>query len=121
MERQGRWILELDIANYFGTIGHRYLRAALDQRVRDGVVRRLIDKWLKAGILEQGTLTQPEEGTPQDGVASPLLAKIFLHYVLDVWFEDRVAPRLKGRSSLIRYADDGAPRTHGRRFDVEST
>jgi RNA-directed DNA polymerase len=74
--------------------------------VKDGVVRRLIDKWLKAGILEQGTLTHPGEGTPQGGVASPLLANIFLHYVVDVWFEDRVAPRLRGRSSLIRFADD---------------
>jgi RNA-directed DNA polymerase len=106
MERQGKWIPDLDIANYFGTIEHRYLRAALDKRVKDGVVRRLIDKWLKAGVLEQGTLTHPEEGTPQGGVASPLLANIFLHYVLDVWVEDRVAPRLKGRSSLIRFADD---------------
>jgi RNA-directed DNA polymerase len=70
------------------------------------VVRRLIDKWLKAGILEQGTLTQPEEGTPQGGVASPLLANIFLHYVWAVWFEDRVAPRLQGSSSLMRFADD---------------
>jgi group II intron reverse transcriptase/maturase len=106
MERAGKWILDVDIANYFGTIGHRYLRAALDKRVKDGVVRRLIDKWLKAGILEQQTLTHPGEGTPQGGVASPLLANIFLHYVLDVWFEERVAPRLRGRSSLIRFADD---------------
>jgi RNA-directed DNA polymerase len=119
LERKGKWILDLDIANYFGTIEHRYLRAALNKRVKDGVIRKLIDKWLKAGILEQGTLTHPEEGTPQGGVASPLLANIYLHYVLDVWFEDRVAPRLKGRSSLIRFADDGAPRTHERRFNAE--
>jgi group II intron reverse transcriptase/maturase len=106
LERKGKWILDLDLANYFGTLEQRYLRAALDRRVKDGVIRRLIDKWLKAGILEHGTLTHPEEGTPQGGVASPLLANIFLHYVLDVWFEERVAPRLKGRSSLIRFADD---------------
>jgi len=106
MERSGKWILDLDISNYFGTIDHQQLRVILDKRVKDGVVRRLIDKWLKAGILEEGTLIIPGEGTPQGGVASPLLANIFLHHVLDEWFQDVVVPRLRGRSSMVRFADD---------------
>jgi retron-type reverse transcriptase len=86
MYRHGRWILDLDLSNYFGTIDHRHLRAALDQRVKDGLVRRRIDKWLKAGVLEEGLRTVPDEGTPQGGVISPVLANVFLHYVLDTWF-----------------------------------
>jgi RNA-directed DNA polymerase len=74
--------------------------------VRDGVLLRLIDKWLKAGVLEGGELTYPEAGTPQGGVISPLLANVYLHYVLDVWFAEVVKPRLKGRAFLVRYADD---------------
>jgi hypothetical protein len=70
------------------------------------VLRRAIDKWLKAGVLEDGALTYPETGTPQGGVISPLLANIFLHEVLDTWFEAQVRPRLTGRARLIRFADD---------------
>jgi RNA-directed DNA polymerase len=106
MNRNGRWILDLDISNYFGTIDHRQLRAVLDQRVKDGLLRRLIDKWLKAGVLEDGIRTVPEAGTPQGGVLSPLLANVFLHHVLDGWFHREVVPRLRGRSSMVRYADD---------------
>jgi RNA-directed DNA polymerase len=70
------------------------------------VLLRLIGKWLNAGVLEAGNLTFPDTGTPQGGVVSPLLANVYLHYVLDVWFEREVKPRLKGRAFLIRYADD---------------
>ena len=78
----------------------------MDQRVRDGVLRRMVDKWLKAGVLEEGSLSYPQAGTPQGGVISPLLANIYLHEVLDKWFATVVKPRLYGRSLLIRYADD---------------
>ena len=74
--------------------------------MRDGVILRLIGKWLNAGVLEEGVLTIPDDGTPQGGVISPLLANIFLHYVLDEWFEKEVRPRLKGEAFVIRYADD---------------
>jgi hypothetical protein len=74
--------------------------------VRDGVILRLIGKWLNAGVMEDGALRQSEAGTPQGGVISPLLANIFLHDVLDVWFEQQVRPRLRGRAKLVRYADD---------------
>jgi RNA-directed DNA polymerase len=70
------------------------------------VLHRLIGKWLNAGVLEDGGVTHPETGSPQGGVVSPLLANVFLHYVLDEWFAREVQPRLKGRSYLIRYADD---------------
>ena len=83
-----------------------HLRSFLDKRVRDGVIRRTIDKWLKAGVMEEGRVWYPEDGTPQGGVISPLLANIYLHEVLDLWFENEVRPRMKGRSRLIRYADD---------------
>jgi group II intron reverse transcriptase/maturase len=101
-----RWVLDIDIKRYFDTIPHSHLRGFLDRRVTDGVVRRMIDKWLKAGVLESGSLTYSTEGTPQGGVASPLLANIYLHYVLDEWVATVVAPRLKGRHILVRYADD---------------
>ena len=74
--------------------------------MRDGVLQRLIGKWLKAGVLENGRITYPGEGSPQGGVVSPVLSNVYLHYVLDVWFEQVVKPRLKGQAFLIRFADD---------------
>jgi group II intron reverse transcriptase/maturase len=105
--RQGQyWVLDVDIRKYFDTISHHHLRAILDQRVTDGVIRRMIDKWLKAGVLEDGLLRLASEGTPQGGVISPMLSNIFLHYALDEWFENEVRPRLAGPCSLVRFADD---------------
>jgi RNA-directed DNA polymerase len=102
----GGWVLELDIKSFFDTLEHRHLRSILDQRVRDGVLRRSIDKWLAAGVLEGVALSHPDAGTPQGGVISPVLANIYLHEVLDLWFERDVKPRLRGRGLLVRYADD---------------
>jgi group II intron reverse transcriptase/maturase len=102
----GGWIIELDIEKFFDSVDHSHLREILHRRVRDGVLLRLIGKWLQAGVLEAGEIQYPEAGTPQGGVASPILANIFLHEVLDVWFERDVKPRLKGRAFMIRYADD---------------
>lgn len=101
-----RWVVDIDISKYFDSIDHSHLRGFLDQRVRDGVVRRMIDKWLKAGVLDEGVLSRATGGTPQGGVISPLLSNIFLHHVLDEWFETVARPRLQGQSLLIRYADD---------------
>jgi RNA-directed DNA polymerase len=111
MERGRRWILDVDLRKYFDSIDPAKLRELLDRRVTDGVVRRLIDKWLKAGVLEDGQVHYPDTGTPQGGVISPCLANVFLHYVLDVWFTEAVQPRLRGRSTLVRFADDCVPRT----------
>jgi RNA-directed DNA polymerase len=106
MKMGGGWIVEVDIRKFFDTIDHGHLRDFLKRRVHDGVLLRLIGKWLNAGVLEDGCLTHPEKGSPQGGVVSPLLSNAFLHYVLDDWFEREVQPRLKGQSFLIRYADD---------------
>ena len=100
------WILDVDIRKFFDTLDHGHLQAFVRQRVRDGVLTRLIGKWLNAGVLEGGECRQNEYGTPQGGVISPLLANIYLHEVLDKWFVKDIQPRLKGRCFLIRYADD---------------
>jgi group II intron reverse transcriptase/maturase len=85
---------------------HQYLRQFLQLRVRDGVLLRLIDKWLKAGVMEDGNVSHPDSGTPQGGVVSPLISNVFLHYVLDQWFEQDVKPRMRQPTFLIRFADD---------------
>ena len=102
----GRWVLEIDIRRFFDTLDHGQLRDIVRKRVRDGVLLRLISKWLNAGVMEDGAIVYPEAGTPQGGVISPLLANIYLHEVLDEWFVRQIAPRLVGRAVLVRYADD---------------
>lgn len=106
MSMKGGWVVELDIRKYFDTVSHSHLRELLNQRVRDGVLLRLVGKWLHAGVMEAGALSYPEAGTPQGGVVSPLLANIYLHEVMDTWFQRDVIPRLKGRAFMVRYADD---------------
>jgi len=106
MRMGGGWVLELDIRSFFDAMDKGHLRSFLDQRVRDGVIRRTIDKWLAAGVLDDGCLRYPETGSPQGGVVSPILSNVYLHEVLDKWFEDVVKPRLAGEAFLIRYADD---------------
>jgi group II intron reverse transcriptase/maturase len=106
MAMSGGWVIEVDIRKFFDSIDHARLREILRQRVRDGVLLRLIGKWLNAGVLEEGRVTHPEAGTPQGGVISPLLANVFLHEVLDTWFARDVQPRLNGKAELFRYADD---------------
>jgi group II intron reverse transcriptase/maturase len=106
MSMNASWVIELDIENFFESIDRGLLREELRKRVRDGVILRLIGKWLNAGVMEEGVVYHPKTGTPQGGVISPMLANIFLHEVLDVWFEREVKPRLKGKAFLIRYADD---------------
>jgi group II intron reverse transcriptase/maturase len=102
----GGWVLEVDIRKFFDTLDHAHLRELLRRRVRDGVLLRLIGKWLNAGVMESGELSYPDAGTPQGGVVSPLLANVYLHEVLDAWFARDVKPRLRGRAFLVRYADD---------------
>lgn len=106
ISKHGAWVVEVDIETFFDSIDHDHLRDILDQRVSDGVVRRVIHKWLNAGVMEDGQHRCPDSGTPQGGVISPLLANVFLHEVLDMWFVQEVQPRLGGRAELIRYADD---------------
>jgi group II intron reverse transcriptase/maturase len=102
----GGWVLEIDIRKFFDHLDHGHLRRILRQRVRDGVLLRLIGKWLHAGVLESGRVTHSDRGSPQGGVISPLLANVYLHEVLDTWFERTVKPRMSGACTLTRYADD---------------
>ena len=118
MNSHGGWILEVDIRKFFDTLDHAHLRRLIRHRVRDGVLTRLIGKWLKAGVLEEGAVMYPGAGSPQGGVISPVLSNIFLHYVLDEWIEQVVKPRLRGKAFLIRYADDCAPRRRGKEAEM---
>ena len=106
MEFGGGWVIDLDIEDFFGSVDRGHLGSFLDRRVRDGVIRRAIGKWLNAGVMEAGELSYPQRGTPQGGVISPLLSNVYLHEVLDQWFEHEVKPRLRGRAFEVRYADD---------------
>jgi group II intron reverse transcriptase/maturase len=100
-------VVEVDLENYFGTIDHDWLVQMLEQRGDDRPFLRLVRKWLRAGVREtDGEVTHPTTGTPQGGVVSPVLANIYRHYVLDLWFHRRVAKRCRGEACLIRYADD---------------
>ena len=101
-----RYVIDADMQNYFGTINHKTLRELLDLRIRDKVVSKAIHKWLKAGILEEGQVSYPKEGTPQGGSISPLLSNIYLHYAVDEWFNEQIRPRLKADAKLVRFADD---------------
>jgi RNA-directed DNA polymerase len=103
---KGGWIVEVDIRKFFDTVEHVHLREILGRRIGDGVLLRLIGKWLNAGVLEGLVLSRPDEGTPQGGVISPLLANIYLHEVVDEWFVRDVRPSLDGGAAMVRYADD---------------
>lgn len=106
MEMGGGWVIDLDIRSFFDTMDQAVLRDLVQRRVEDGVINRLIGKWLKAGVMEGGGWHCPEQGSPQGGVISPLLANLYLHHALDTWFDHEVRPRLNGRSFLLRFADD---------------
>jgi len=106
MSLHSGWVIDLDIRQFFDNVDKNCLYEILDQRVRDGVIRRVIGKWLNAGVMEDGVVSRPNKGTPQGGVISPLLANIYLHEVLDTWFETQVKPRLRGKAFMVRYADD---------------
>jgi group II intron reverse transcriptase/maturase len=106
MQKKVGWILDADVSGFFDNLAHDWLQSFLKQRVNDGGLLRLVGKWLNAGVLEDGMLRFPDKGTPQGGVISPVLSNIFLHHVLDEWYQRDVKPRMKGRSFLIRFADD---------------
>ena len=111
----GGHVVEMDIQGFFDHLDKRRLREFLQQRIGDGVILRLISKWLKAGVMEAGGVHYPEHGSPQGGVVSPLLANVYLHHVLDQWFEQVVKPRLMGSACLIRFADDAVLLTRNAR------
>jgi RNA-directed DNA polymerase len=101
------WVVEADITKFFDTIDHDWMVRMLAERIDDGALLRLIQKWLKAGVLDtDGQVLHPVTGTPQGGTVSPILANVFLHYVLDLWCEKVVKQHCRGEACLIRYADD---------------
>jgi group II intron reverse transcriptase/maturase len=106
MEGETSWVLEADIKSYFDCIDRKMLMEMLQKRVADTSLLRLIGKCLNVGVLDGDEYTEPHEGTAQGSVLSPLLGNVYLHYVLDEWFEQVVRPRLRGKTSLVRYADD---------------
>jgi RNA-directed DNA polymerase len=106
MTKPVNYVVDVDIEKFFDTIDHRWMMECLKQRVADRSLLRLIARFLKAGALEDGKYLESDKGTPQGGVLSPLLANIYLHYVLDQWFDNKVKKTMKGYACLIRYADD---------------
>jgi group II intron reverse transcriptase/maturase len=106
LEHDINWIIDADIAKFFDTISWEQLRAILQKRVNDGAILRLIGMWLHVGVVEGDRITNQEIGTPQGAPISPILANIFLHAVLDEWFQEDVRPRMNGNCFLVRYADD---------------
>ena len=101
------FVYEADIKGFFDHIRHDWLVRMLEQRINDGAIIRLVGKWLRAGILEEdGRVEHPESGTPQGGIVSPVLANVYLHYALDLWFERKVRKVNRGQSRLFRFADD---------------
>lgn len=106
MSMGGGYIIDLDIKGYFDAVDHRIVQELFRKRVRDGVLRRLIGKWLNAGVFEKGATTYSTTGVPQGGVISPVLSNMYLHEVLDTWFAEQVLPRMRGRAFIVRYADD---------------
>ena len=108
------WILEADIVSFFDSLDRTKLKELLQIRVADGSLMRLLGKCLHVGVLDGAAYAEPETGTAQGSVLSPMLGNVYLHYVLDVWFEDEVKPRLRGEAHLVRYADDCAPRRRGK-------
>ena len=105
-QRRVNWIVDADLENFFDSVDHEWLIKFLKHRIGDVRVLRLVHKWLKAGVMEQGELTVSEQGTPQGAVASPLLANVYLHYVFDLWAEQWRKRHAQGDLIIVRYADD---------------
>jgi group II intron reverse transcriptase/maturase len=106
LTKKVNWVLDFDIRGFFDAIDHGWLVKFVEHRIADQRVVRLIQKWLNAGVLEDGTRTRSEQGTPQGGSASPLLANIYLHYVFDLWVQQWRQTQARGDVIVVRYADD---------------
>lgn len=112
MTKAVNYVVDMDIEKFFDTVDHKWMMKCLEQRIADPSLLRLIGRFLKAGVMEEGKYQETDRGTPQGGIISPVLANIYLHYVLDLWFEKEVKRQAKGYARLTRYADDCAPQAH---------
>ena len=106
MTKKVMQVFEADIRSYFTQINHQWLRKMVAHRISDPVILSLIGKWLNAGVMQNGIVTHTETGTPQGGPISPVLSNIYLHFVLDLWFERKIKPGCRGEAYLVRFADD---------------
>lgn len=106
MTKKTNWVVDADISGFFDHVDHGWMMKCLEVRIKDRKLLRLIQRMLKSGIMEEGHLRQTEQGTPQGGIISPVLANVYLHYILDLWFEKRMKRQYKGQSHMVRYADD---------------
>jgi RNA-directed DNA polymerase len=106
MTKPINWIIDIDIQGFFDNVEHDWMRKFLEHRIADPNFNSLISKFLKAGIIEEGKYSKTDKGTPQGGILSPVLANIYLHYVLDLWFEKKLSQEIKGYTEMVRYADD---------------
>jgi len=106
MTKPINYVVDMDIKKYFNAIDHQWLMKCLRQRITDTSLLRLIERFLKAGVMEEGKFIEIDKGTPQGGILSPILSNIYLHYILDLWFEKKVKKQMKGYVQLVRYADD---------------
>jgi retron-type reverse transcriptase len=109
-KKRVNWVLDADIRGFFDTISHEWMVKFIEHRIGDRRILALIQKWLRAGVLEEGQWRQSEEGTPQGGIISPILANIYLHYVFDQWAHQWRKQKAHGDVIIVRYADDCAPR-----------
>jgi group II intron reverse transcriptase/maturase len=120
-----QWVVEADIKGFFDHVGHSHMVRFLEHRIADPNFLRLIQRFLKAGVMEDGAFRASDEGTPQGGLVSPVLSNIYLHYVLDLWFEKRFAKSCQGKAFLVRFADDFVAcferEADARRFRLELT
>ena len=106
MAMGGGWVLQVDIRSFFDAVPHNHIQAIVRQRIQDGLILRLIGKWLRAGVVEKGIIHYPTKGTPQGSAISPILTNVFLHEVVDDWFVTMVRPRMHGACFIVRFADD---------------
>ena len=106
MYQGGNYILDCDIKGFFDNVNQEWLMKFLEHDINDKIFLRYIKRFLISGYMEEGKYYESDKGTPQGGLISPILANVYLHYVLDIWFEKSIKPRLKGRARLIRYCDD---------------
>lgn len=104
--RKVNYVVDADIKNFFDNVSHEWMMRFLGDRIQDKNLLRLVARFLKAGVMEEGTVRSTQRGTPQGGIISPTLANVYLHYVLDLWFAVKVARKCKGEAYIVRYADD---------------